>query len=406
MHFYMKLPGYARSILNGIMIGILAIFCVMAVQKIRENLSVQPVFDFPIFWILGKAATQGQNFYHREVLLEIARPYNFPSYFVNELNGMYPPPSILLFMPLGLFSMMTAQIPWHILNTAALIMAIVILWKEFFTEQTFAELLFTAVLVVVGRAAYQSVLLGQNNFLVLLAMALFWRDRNRVRGGAWIALAFLFKPFFGLMGLYLLLTRRWRVISGIFITLAILSVVSLLVFGPTVFMSFFKFNVAQQPDSYYTMIYDQSLLSTILRLTKYNFSLISPMLHPLYLLAVAILTATTIWLIIKLDRTHPDYGPALTLGWALLTFPHILNYYAVLLIPTTLFIWRIRNQVPGKIWSTSVVLLILYGFEGFRGSDYMIVTLMINWLAIAGFGIWLLKAKPLQDNNLTQSLAQ
>jgi hypothetical protein len=399
MHFNPVLPSYARSILTGIIISPLVIFCIIGMQLILKNLAEQPLLDFPIFWILGKAAAQGQNFYHREVLLEIARPYNFPSYFINELNGMYPPPTFLLFMPLGLLDLKTAQLPWHIINTAALILAIIVLWKEFFTERTITELLFTAMLVVVGRAAYKSIFLGQNNFLVLLAIALFWRDRNRVWGGVWLALAFLFKPFFGLMGLYLLLTKRWRAISGILLTAVLLSGVALLVFGPTVFFSFFDFNIAQQPDSYYTMIYDQSLLSTILRATHYDFSLASPMLHPLYLIIVAIITVITIWLIIKLDRINPDYGPALTLGWAALAFPHILDYYALLLIPSILFIWKIRDQIPGKIWSILIILLLLYGFMGFRGSNYMIVTLVINWLTLAGLGIQFLLVKPSQDNS-------
>jgi hypothetical protein len=404
VHYYPALPAYARPVLNGIMIGILVIFSIVSMQEILKNLRVQPVFDFPIFWILGKAAVQGQNFYHREVLLEIARPYNFPPQFTNELNGMYPPPSILLFIPLGLFELMKAQIPWYIISMAALVLAIILLWKEYSLQQTATGLLLTAVLVVVSRSARLTVNLGQITFLVLLTIALFWQTRHRVWGGIWLAVAFLYKPFFGLMGLYLLLTRRWRSLGGIILAAVLLSSLALLVFGPTVFMGYFNFNVAKQPDSYYTMMADQSLLATILRVTHYKFDLISPMLQPLFLLAVAVFTVPTFWLIIKLDRTRPDYGPALTLAWAAIVFPHILDSYAVLLIPSILFIWKYREQVPGKIWSVLVVFMLLYGFMGFHASNYMIITLVLNWLTLVGLGVWFLKVKPSPNNTLGQSI--
>lgn len=404
VHFYPVLPIFARPVLKGIMVGTLAVFSILAMQEILKNLAVQPVYDFPIFWILGKAAVQGQNFYHREVLLEIARPYNFPTYFTNELNGMYLPPSILLFIPLGSLSLMTAQIPWYILNMAALILAIIVLWKEFFVKRTATGLLLTAVLVVVGYASRFTITLGQITFLVLLAISMFLRAQQRVWGGIWLVLAFLYKPFVGMMALYLLLSRRWRAIGGILIALVLLSSLALLVFGPTVFMSYFNFNLADQPDSYYTMMSDQSLLATILRVTHYDFSLISPMLHPIYILALVVLTLPTIWLTIRLDRTHPDYGPALSLAWAAATFPHILDSYAVLLVPSILYIWKIREQIPGKIWSVWLVLLLLYGFMGFRSGRYMIVTLMINWLTLVGVGIWFLKVKRAQDNRPKQAI--
>ena len=77
--------------------------------------------------------------------------------------------------------------------------------------------------------------------LSVVAMALFWRDRP-IAGGALLGFT-VFKLFPGILGIYLIATRRWRALGWTLGFSAIYSVIALLWFGMNPFHALFDFHL-------------------------------------------------------------------------------------------------------------------------------------------------------------------
>src|SRR5205823_3857311 len=175
------------------------------------------------------AATLAQPFHPTEdfVAEALARPF------------LYPPPAILWFLPLGLLSMHTAAILWFAFELLCLIGAVVLISRHVLQDRSSTGLLLTVALAALLYGTYLNIRTGQTLFLILLLIALFFRDRDRSMGGVWLALGILVKPFIAIFFLWLLLKKRWRPVLVALCTLAAATGLTLVIYGPAVFRSYF-----------------------------------------------------------------------------------------------------------------------------------------------------------------------
>jgi hypothetical protein len=285
------------------------------------------------------------------------------------------------------------------MHATILVLVIILLWKTFLGESGLMGLALAAALVFMIRATLSTLAFGQTNFLVLLMLLLFWRDRERERGGIWLALGIFTKPFLAFLLVYLLLQRHWRAIASTIFALAAISLLSIVVFGPATFSSYFTANpVAKMPDYVYTEMLNQSLLATILRLTEYDFSDTSPLTYPTFIALTLILAGITSWLVYRLDASHADWMLALTLSLALLLYPATLEHYSVLLIVPILLLWTHRQELIGGLWGVVVFITLTYVLISYRGGNYVFFATALNWFVLAGIGIWALLRQSIQPD--------
>jgi hypothetical protein len=185
-------------------------------------------FDFSIYYASGLAMREHIDPYTTD-LNSIAPALNLeiePMHYATD-----PPGYILAFEPLTLLPLRQAFWLWEALNLAALMASLVLLFKG--SGLGVWPTLAVAALALLYPPIGEHFFYGQNKIFVLLMLALMIRwmaDGHDALAGLILGVAVLMRGFPLLMVGYLLVRRRWRIITyatlgivmGALVTLAIL----------------------------------------------------------------------------------------------------------------------------------------------------------------------------------------
>lgn len=188
-HNRRELSGRWKFLPRLIVLAIIVAFGVGTAVVIVQNLIQPPEWDFLVFWLDGQVGAQGLNFYdpahYQTVTLPMAVRHEFEDAVVN-VGFRYPPQSMFLFLPLGLFDIRLAMAFWYMVHATVLALTVVLLWQNFLEDYGQRGLVFAIALVAVIGGTMSTFKFGQTNFLAMLFLLLFWKDRDRARGGVWI----------------------------------------------------------------------------------------------------------------------------------------------------------------------------------------------------------------------------
>jgi hypothetical protein len=403
-HYRGSLGNNWRNVLVGLVLAVLVVVGLQGLKIMRGNIIQPPEWDFLVFWLDGHVAAHGLNFYDPLNYQQLAKPLNLSREFTQEIVDVgfkYPPMTMLLFLPLGWFDPQFALMLWYLINTIVLIGDIFLLWRIFLGRSELIGLAWIAALVLLCAATLSTIAYAQTNGIVLLLLLLFWRDRRMLRGGIWLAIGLCVKPIVAFVLLYLLLRRRWRLLGSTLGMLAAIALLTLLVFGPSTFLSYLTTNPAAKkvPYALYVESVNQSLLATVLRATGDSFSGASPITQPVFVVLALVLAVITSVLIYRLPANADDWALAFTIPLALLLYPAALVHYSLLLLLPLLLLWRERGQLPFGIGGVVVFITLAYGLIG-RGGNSVFLTVMLSWLALAGISFWCLKSRYTQTDGI------
>jgi Glycosyltransferase family 87 len=346
-----------------------------------------PGWDYQALWLYGHVADSGMNPYLPGPYHQLAGPGPFVEDFgpeVLDVGAVYPPPTLLLFASIGWMPLRVAIVPWMIVQLAAFIACVVLLWQIFFPERSKEKLALVLALALLLPATHATFFHGQINFLAVLCVLLAWRLRDRAAGGAYLVGAAVVKLMYGALWLYPVLRRKWQGLVGLVVAGLVACLASLLAFGAGTFATYLHDNpvVHRMPAYYFSTFVNQSLLGAALRLAPYaNSPKFGPPVHdPLYLVASAIVGLVTAWLVIRQPRT--DEGEHLSLVllilMGMLIYPWTLsNYFVVLLIPIA-YLW---SRWAG-LWSTLVVIAAVYPVTHVANGLYSIVATLLLWVMV------------------------
>jgi len=293
------------------------------------------VWDFTCFYLWGKVAAGGHNFYQPEHLQAVYHSINLPaiSYdgFEEEIVNVgffYPPPTILYFMPLGYLSYDAAIISWTVFILLFAAGSIYLLYDLFLKEYKWKGFLLVATLFFVFLPSLSTVKFSQTNFILLFYLLLMLKYQDKKLAGILLALAFFTKPFMLIFIVFFLLRKQWGTVVYFMLSAAALMGITFLLFGKGPFVSYIFDNpVSRMPKGLFTEDINQSLNAVLLRsgLT----TLEKPML---YLGIVAgILSIAGLYILLLLKRRQYDFIWAILLLVGLLIYAGTLSYYAVLL---------------------------------------------------------------------------
>ena len=363
---------WVRRAFFGVMALRIAGFGGLVVARAVHNVVAPPEWDVQAFWIYARVAAEGGNFYepadmHRvaEPLQHETTPLSSTPVFTREVldaGFFYPPPTMLMVAPLGFLSLRAAALCWYLLLGAALVACIVALRRTFFPDGGRVELATVAALVLLFRPAYLTFAFGQTSLLMLLALIAFWRTRDRPLSGVFLAAGTLVKPVFAFFVLYPLLRRNWRAIALAAATGGLLSVITVVLFGPQVFLTYFTSNpVERAPTWLYTLHENQSLLSAMLKLAHYDGVHGPPLLYPPFLIAAALIVGLTTWAAVRLPRERGELALALMVPAALLIYPQSLDHYAMLLLVPLFYLWTQRAKLGLTTGFAIALLTVEYG---------------------------------------------
>jgi hypothetical protein len=277
----------------------------------------------------------------------------------NTLFFMYPPPAALFFAPLAAFPFRAALTLFELLAQAAII-AVFFLWIRRRGIKPFSEpyyLAFAAILLFFPLD--YALQLGQTEPFVLLLLVLALAEQKRPwLFGLALAAAIWLKVFLGFVLLYLLLRRRWRLLSSVAVWLALLAGASL-AFVPWQTQVHYYAQLGRQLgiESFYD---NQSLTGLFYRSftdSGYTRGLINApnLARALTALASLLLAAGFVLVTLKAgDEGGFEEGFGLALVTALLLCPHSdTHHQSLLLIPLLLLLERRR---------VSTASLLYYGF--------------------------------------------
>lgn len=201
------------------LIPLLLLVSILAfITSAAAALSTWPVLsDFTKFYASAQQYTQGQDMY-AEVPFEAYGP--LPAGFVVDgdalAGNMNPPQVTLLLLPLTALPIRIALQVWVVLSLALGIAGCMVLWFSLNSPpRLLAGLLWLLCAFLVYYPTLLALQLGQLTFLTFLLLALAWREMrkdHKVAVGLLLGLAVSIKIFIGLVIVYFLIRRQWRIV--------------------------------------------------------------------------------------------------------------------------------------------------------------------------------------------------
>ena len=389
-HYRDRLAGPARAALAGMIVAPIVVFGAHSLSLARSNVVETREWDLQIFSVYGHAGASGGNFYTVDGIRAAAPERAYSRVFVEDTLATpfpYPPPTMFVMLPFGWWSMRTAASLWYVLNGVALAAAVVLLRRRFVPDGGALGLLLVTALVLTFRPTQSTIALGQWNFLALLTVLWFWRDRGRAVAGVWLAAAFLLRTCLILLLIDPIRRHAWRTVAVAGVTVAGLTVLAVAVFGATTCATYLDTLLIGFPAPVYTEAINQSLLTAVLRVTGFDPAHGSPLTEPVFLAAAAMLTAVTGWLLWRLPA-EAEWTPGLVVALALLLYPASVEHFSMLLLPAVLSVWQYARRVDGGgggRWGVVCVALV-YTLIGVDDGHRAFFGLALTWAALVGIG--------------------
>jgi hypothetical protein len=383
---YRKVVWFAYLI---IFTGLLVIF-----SKNEIYLSSHPrVWDFTAFYLYGKVASLGYNFYLPEnfqiVYSSLELPFSDSELtdFIESVVGVgfpYPPPTIFYVLPLGFLSYESALVVWTIFVLIFLIGCIYLVYDYFFKKDKLNGLVLVSILFLIFPSVKFNIACAQTNFILLFYLLLMKKYADHKISGLILALAFFTKPFMLIFGLFFFLTKNWKAIASFVVSVLIISGISILVVGAETFVSYFIDNPAQRlPVWQFSEDVNQSLNAVLLRANL--ISLERP--HVYLIISAALLTVTYFFSVYLIKRKLGEIVWSLLLLMGLLIYPGTLSYYAVLLLFISFQLFK-KEQSLGM---DAYLVIPIIGFLYYLNSISVFASICFLLFIVILKSLWLLK---------------
>ncbi len=292
-----------------------------------------------------------------------------PLHYEGPLPYVYPPGFVLLLSPLAYLDFKVASVCWLLFNHLLFFSGVLMLMKSISKTYSKVE---TGTMVFVSMnftPLFVDYLIGQSNiilfFLITSALYLFRRGKSVYAGGM-LALAFSIKIIPGLLLIYMLWKRQYKVFAGGLVVILLLFMYSLLFFKMGLFEWYFKFMLKQ---SLFDAFHDNhSLTGFFTRLMSHSIWVRGVFENPVAL-RICILLASVFILIgffyLTRKRCHPsddrtlrEYG----LGVATMLLLSKLTttpYLVMMLLPLLILVKDMFEHRPSYTWCS--VLAVAYG---------------------------------------------
>ncbi|MEO8763162.1 MAG: glycosyltransferase family 87 protein [Ginsengibacter sp.] len=294
------------------------------------------VYDFTAFYLYGKVAATGHDYYLPGNLHAAFNMLQLPQLdyagFQEEIVNvgfLYPPPTILWFAPLGFLSYNTALISWTVFNLFILLGCIYLIYDLFFKQYKLNGLMLVSILVFLFLPVRETVSFSQTNFILLFFLLLMNKYPDRKFAGILLALALFTKPYMIVFLFVFILKKQWNTILYFIMSSLTLVGTTLLLFGKGPFISYIFSNPSKRlPAWVFSEEINQSLHGVLLR---NNLITIEDHVSYTCILAGGLLL-TAIYLGYLVRRKLYNYLWVALLLTGLLFYPGTLSYYGVLLL--------------------------------------------------------------------------
>ena len=340
----------------------LFIICDTVIMRIKHD----QIYDFTAFYLYGKVAVSGHDYYSPENFHAVFNSLQLPlldySEFLVEIINvgfLYPPPTILLFTPLGFLSYHTALIVWTIFNLLIAFGCVYLIYDLFFKTYNIKGLLLVTALFFLFPAVSETVNFSQTNFILLFLLLLMYKYSDNKFAGILLALALFTKPYMIVFGLVFILRKQWKTVTYFIASSATITIITFLLFGKQPFLSYVFNNPSRRlPVWAFSEGVNQSLHAVLLRL---NFITVDRPL-PYSIIASGIVLLTVFYVLYLVKRKLFNYMWIVLLLVGLLIYPGTLSHYAVLLLFIIFQLFDERKRLGFNMYVNIMIVAVFYYF--------------------------------------------
>jgi hypothetical protein len=336
-----KAWGWLRVVVTAAGIVFLA---AQAWDHVNRLLAYQPLgIDFMPMWSAAREA-----FSHPHRVYDFASLTRFQRPLLEHFHGVrpfvYPPSALIAFLPFSLAPFDLANFLWTGLGLVA------VLWVMFAHVRSPRTL--TLLAMVLAPPSVLVLVTGQVTFLVaaLTVAALYWLKPRPALAGVLFGIAGALKPqALVLLPLALLATREWRALLTAAATVALVVLVSALVFGLGAWTDW----IAAVPRFQRMVMSSPGLQRGMITPTALGHTLkLDPGALDVWRLAFGLGAAVMAWMVFR-RTADPARRLAALLGGGLFVTPYAMHYDAALLAPAAALMLTHRTQ-PGR-WIAAVI---------------------------------------------------
>ena len=419
--FYLLTKAIAKEkYFELVLLGIATVFIIFSFRKIRYQEAITklitgmiifmvvyqgynlvlsyfviPHWDYLCFYLFGKVGLVSTDFYNPEVFAQRFNELDLASrvshdYILEIVNVgfWYPPSTMFVFLPLGMFGLETGHFIWQTMIIGFLLIDVYLLIKYYyprpasaFSDQSKFPLFLLSLLLFPNLIA--TIGIGQTISILLFFLLVIIKDLNSYRAGICLALMIIFKPLAALLVFYFLFHKKWKTIISLTITGILIVGLTVLAFGYNSILNYFTSPPTSRiPDFVYYEYH--SIYGTLLKIQRILPTLVSvPAIKLISYGMSAIMLGITIYASKKLAKRSEALAFLIFIPMALLVYPATLWFYSILLVPVVLYIF---NQQGLKNTALNFIfLLILYG-AGFL-SVFFLNSLL--WLMLVSWPLFL-----------------
>jgi Glycosyltransferase family 87 len=330
------------------------------VTGVQRSIASPPIWDADCFWIYGRVVLLFHAPYDTNAMHQAAKILPYDPDLTREVLDVgfaYPPPTVALVAPLGLFRTPRAAAPyWYGMLIAALVGQIILLWRHFLRADRWFGLAAAAMITAFLPLTSAVLTMGQTVFLaeVLLLLYLSARRTDESQQGLWLALATIVKPFLALVLLYPIVLGRWRVVLWSAATVAMVTMLVLPLIGWASVAEYVTRPPTSRWGAYMAIIdANQSLLAWVLRMEHRSPPFTAALHDPLYIGLTIALIALTLWRIRNVPGDR-DYAATLLVIVAVAIYPAPGWYYGSMLSVPICLLWSRRDRIKnGSILSSA-----------------------------------------------------
>jgi alpha-1,2-mannosyltransferase len=335
----------------------------------NHNMRTSPFDDFEEYYATATAVHHGESPYARALLVRDAG-YSMGHPTIPRPSGnpyFYPPPMAVALVPLTALPFEAARLVWLAFNYSVVIATSLALMRLFVPGHREWWLPAAAALSA-ALALFQPIraglFWGQIDIFLLLSLTLvlfaFVHRRDHL-AGFWLGLAIVVKPFLGLLLLFFLWKRAFRVVAAACLVSAAVLGASLLVVGPHVMLEFVSAALYTSGPVWAVSPGNQSPYGFLLRLFSPN-AFTAPILELPVLVSVVrgglvVAVVALLAVLISPSRSIPvrrqalEYGLVIV-GTLLISPIAQANHYAYLAIPLVALAATLgadRPRSPGQM---------------------------------------------------------
>ena len=326
--------------------------------KLSEARNSYRNLDFFTLWLGGHLAAQGQNMYSEALWVGGHAIYN--STWVENPFFVYPYPTALLFIPLGMLPIEIASTVWVFLSFCMVAASLWFLLSMWDSQKRIIYLVPVLAGTILFRPAFLTILHGQLDGLLLfiLSLSIYFSSRGNQKGICFLLPLLLIKPNLGgpilaIYGLWLLIHRYWKAVAHILLESLAIYLLPLFSF-PGWIKEFINTSLYKSAD--------QNLFPNLRGLSGLVCSEKAACFEPLWvILSLLVVLGLLYWMLQKKQQLNSTEVIALGICVTLLITPYLRAYDLILLlVPVVMILGKISMRMVRFSLVSGIYLLFCF----------------------------------------------